>query len=457
MLSGALGVSLGAGALFATQAHAAQAMDFSDLVAQVSPGVVRISIVKSVSEEEMARAQAVEMLRQYLGDRANLPDATPALEHAYGTGFFITKDGYILTNHHVIDGADRITVTLSDRTELDAVLVGSDEPSDIAVLKVAGENFPALTLNTADDVRVGEPVLAIGSPFGFDYSASAGIVSAKSRNVTREAAVPFIQSDVALNPGNSGGPLFNKNGDVVAVNSLIFSRTGGHMGLSFSIPIDAAMHIYEQIKAHGKVIRAYMGITVQDVDRNLAEVYGLDKPQGALLTRIAADSPAAKAGLKTGDVVLSFNGKPISMAADLLNLLNRAQPEDVFNMTVWRAGQSMNVQGGFTEAPRDVSAEQNQGDGVRLGLRMRELSASEQRTLASMGAAGGVLVTSVDPMGLAARAGIAAGDVLLGLNNHPTTNAQNVAAIIKTLPKQGVVPVQLIRQGTPAIIGLRIE
>lgn len=436
-----------------SSAQAVTQVDFADLVERVSSGVVRISTTKPITDSEMMRTQA-QMLGQYLGEQVNVP----TIEQGFGTGFFISKDGYVITNRHVVEGVQTITVTLNDRTEMDAVLVGSDEASDIAVLKVEGDRFPALTMSDRV-LRVGEPVLAIGSPFGFDYSASAGIVSAKSRNITPDAAVPFIQTDVALNPGNSGGPLFNQQGEVVGVNSHIFSDTGGYMGLSFSIPIDTVLHIYEQIKTTGRVRRSALGIVVQDVDRNLAEVYGLARPQGALLTRVGAGSPADMAGLAVGDLVLSFNGVPISQAAELLNLLNRTKPNDVFHLTYQRGKQTYVAQGRFDEAPTDVFAggERPNNNGLKLGLRLKELSPAEQEALANFGVQGGVIITAVSPMGLAARTGIQVGDVILGLNGRPTSHVEEMALAVQSLPKKGVVPVQLIRQGTPAIIGMRIE
>lgn len=424
--------------------------DFSPLVEKVSPSVVRVSITKNLSEEARLHAQTAEILRQYFGANIAVPDV-PAVEYGYGTGFFISKDGYILTNHHVVEGADSITVTLNDRSEFDAVLVGSDEVADVAVLKVKGDNFPALPINKSE-LKVGEPVLAIGSPFGFDYSASAGIVSAKSRNLGKEAAVPFIQSDVALNPGNSGGPLFNQKGEVVGVNSRIFSGTGGHMGLSFSIPIDTAMDIYEQIKATGKVVRVYLGITVQDIDRNLAQVYGLAKPQGALLTRILPDSPADKVGLKRGDVVLEFNGTPITHASDLLNQINRAKPEQSFRLTYRRANQNHTAQGQFGETPKD-SGELMVDDRLKFGVRLKNLTNADARKL---GLAGGVIITSVEPMGLASKIGLQSGDVLLELNHRPIYAIEDFVKAVDGLPKSGVVMVGIIRQGDPAIIGFRI-
>lgn len=434
--------------------------DFSELVQQVTPGVGRVNVTKTVSEAELAKAQTAELLRQFFGDRLRIPDraATPAIEHAYGTAFFVTSDGYMLTNHHVVEGADKITVTLNDRTELDATLIGSDERSDVAVLKVEGSHFPALPIGDSNRLRVGEPVLAIGSPFGFDYSASAGIVSAKFRSFSRETSVPFIQSDVALNPGNSGGPLFNQRGEVIGINSRIFSGTGGYMGLSFSIPIDAAMDIYEQLKSTGEVARAYLGVYPQDIDRNLAEAYKLDRPQGALLTRVSPDSPAQKAGLKSGDIILKYNEVAIKEAADLLNLINRAKPADRFTAIVQRAGKQFQVSGQLTTAPGDVQAEgkDKSDNDIRLGIRLRNLSPDEQAELAKDGKTG-VLITAVDPTGLAARSGLQAGDIITNLHQKPIRKVTDFSEALSSLPKQGVVTIEVIRQGIPAIIGLRIE
>lgn len=451
----------GAGVLMTTHAQAAMTTaDFSDLVQQVTPAVARVNVTKTVSEAELAQAQTADLLRQFFGDRLQIPDraVTPAIEYAYGTAFFITTNGYMLTNHHVIEGADKITVTLNDRTELDATLVGSDERSDVAVLKVTGTKFPALPIGDSEIIRVGEPVLAIGSPFGFDYSASAGIVSAKSRSLSRETSVPFIQTDVALNPGNSGGPLFNQNGEVIGINSRIFSGTGGYMGLSFSIPIDAAMDIYEQLKTNGEVSRAYLGIYPQDIDRNLAEAYQLSRPQGALLTRVSPDSPAQKSGLKAGDIILQYNSVQIMQAADLLNLINRARPDEAFSAQIQRDGKRFMVKGTLSYAPDDMQAQSGnpQDNDVRLGLRLRDLTPDEQVELAKDGKTG-VLVTAVDPTGLAARSGILAGDAITNIHQKPIKKVTDFSNAIATLPKNGVVTIEVIRQGIPAIIGLRIE
>lgn len=445
-------------------AHAAvTTADFSGLVQQVAPGVARVNVTKTISEAELAKAQTAELLRQFFGDRLRIPEqaATPAIEHAYGTAFFISADGYMLTNHHVVEGADKITVTLNDRTELDVTLVGSDERSDVAVLKVKGNNFPALPIGNSNLLKVGEPVLAIGSPFGFDYSASAGIVSAKSRSFSRETSVPFIQTDVALNPGNSGGPLFNQRGEVIGINSRIFSGTGGYMGLSFSIPIDAAMDIYQQLKTSGSVTRAYMGIYPQDIDRNLAEVYKLSRPQGALLTRVAPNSPAQKAGLKSGDIILQYNDVKINEASDLLNLINRARPNDAFRVQLQRDGKPLMVNGTLSTAPSDVPADggNQMANEIRLGLRLRNLTPEEKAEMSSSGKSGvaGVLVTAVDPTGLAARSGLMTGDIITNLHQKKITKVTDFSSAIASLPKKGVVTIEITRQGIPAIIGLRIE
>lgn len=438
-------------------AHAVVGVDFSQLVEQASPSVVRVSITKKVDTQTLAKAQAIEILKDYLGQDVPLPDA-PMLEQGYGTGFFISSDGYILTNYHVIADAESITVTLSDRTELDAKLIGSDESSDIAVLKVQGTNFPALPVAKGDTLKVGEPVLAIGSPFGFDYSASAGIVSAKSRSIPSEGTVPFIQSDVALNPGNSGGPLFNQKGEVVAVNSMIFSGTGGYMGLSFSIPIETAMDIYQQIRDTGKVTRVRMGVTIQDLDRNLAQVYGLERPKGALLTKVVPQSPADQAGLQAGDVVLSFNDMPINLAHEWFDLTNKAKPHDTFYLTYLRDGKAYQAKGQFGDVADDIAADQKrQQDGVRLGVRLRNLTVLERRALTEQGIQGGVMITSVDLVGNASRAGIQTGDILVGMNRVPIRDAESFAAQVAALPNKGVVAVQLIRQGEPVILGMRLE
>lgn len=444
-------------------AHAAAPIDFSDIVAQVSPAVVRVTVVKKMTkEEEEIQQQLPEMLKKYYGNKSPIqnPPKTLPEQKSYGSAFFISQDGYLLTNRHVVDDIKKVTVTLIDRRELDADVVGTDERTDVALLKVKGDHYPSLKPGDSDKLRVGEPVLAIGSPFGFDYSASAGIVSATSRSVTSDGAVPFIQSDVALNPGNSGGPLFNQHGEVIGVNSRIFSGTGGYMGLSFSIPIDLAIGIADQLKNGGKVSRSYLGVYPQDIDRNLAELYHLPKPEGALVVKISPDSAASIAGVKEGDIILSFNDQTVSQASDLINYINRTRPNTVVVLGIQRDGKRLTLSPKLKAATTDDDAEEKAARDAAndhsvniIGLKAHDMTDKESVDAAVKG----VVVDSVEPDGIANSAQIQAGDVIVRLNNHLTPNLTQFYAAQKALPKKGVVEVIVIRDNTPRRAGLRIE
>ncbi|WP_353141679.1 Do family serine endopeptidase [Acinetobacter pragensis] len=443
----------------AVQAHAAAPVDFSNLVEQVSPAVVSVNVVKKLSQEELLQQQVPEILKRFFGNQVIIPQQQmPQEKTAYGSAFFISKDGYLLTNHHVVEDASKVTIVLNDRREIDATVVGSDERTDVALLKVAGSGFPELRTGNVGQLKVGEPVLAIGSPFGFDYSASAGIVSAKMRNMMGETSVPFIQTDVALNPGNSGGPLFNQRGEVVGVNSRIFSGTGGYMGLSFSIPIDVAMDVADQLKKHGKVTRAYLGVSLQDIDRNLAESYKLAKPEGSLITQVAPNSPAAKAGFKAGDVILKFNGTPISRTSELLNYLNRAVPHQSIQLEVLRDDSRRNISATLATAPDDTPAKsdaaQQQSKGPILGVSIRDLNANEIKQLDTKG---GVLIQDVRRGGIAAQARLMSGDAVIQINNKAINNTSDFIAAVSDLKKNTVARVTIIREGQRAIVGMRIE
>lgn len=442
----------------AQPSFAAVPVDFSSLVESVSPAVVRVSVTKKLTQEELLQQQLPDILKRFFGNNVQIPNQPrPQEQNSYGSAFFITKDGYLLTNHHVVSDASKITITLNDRRELDVTLVGSDARTDVAVLKVKESGFPALKIGDASKLKVGEPVLAIGSPFGFDYSASAGIVSAKSRTMSRETAVPFIQTDVALNPGNSGGPLFNQRGEVVGINSRIFSGTGGYMGLSFSIPIDVAMDVANQIIKTGKVSRAYLGVMLQDIDRNLAEAYQLSRPEGALVTQVSPDTPASKAGLKAGDIILSYNDVAIGQTTDLINLINRTRPDQSAKMLIQRNNKQLSVTAQLTSAPDDTppteSLKTAQGKGPSLGMQLRDLTPAESQALKIKG----VVVGEVLPGGLAARAGLLPGDVITQLNNTATPNVAALLTAIRNLPNNQVVRVGIQRDGIPAIVGLRVE
>ena len=440
------------------QTQAAPPVDFSNLVEQVSPAVVSVNVVKKMSQEELLQQQVPEILRRFFGNQVIIPQQQiPQEKTGYGSAFFISKDGYLLTNHHVVEDASKVTIVLNDRRELDATVVGSDERTDVALLKVQGTSYRELRTGNVDQLRVGEPVLAIGSPFGFDYSASAGIVSAKMRNMMGETSVPFIQTDVALNPGNSGGPLFNQRGEVVGVNSRIFSGTGGYMGLSFSIPIDVAMDVADQLKRNGKVTRSYLGVSLQDIDRNLAESYKLSKPEGSLITQVAPNSPAARAGLRAGDVILKYNGTPISRTSELLNYLNRSVPNQSIQLEVLRDDKRRNITATVSTAPDDTPAKNNPDTAAKgpvLGVSIRDLSVAEQRQLDIKG---GVLIQEVRRGGSAAQARIMPGDVIVQLNNTTIQNANQFVETVSTLKQGTVARVVIIRQGQRAIIGMRIQ
>ena len=442
----------------AVQTQAATAVDFSNLVEQVSPAVVSVNVVKKMTEQELLQQQVPEILKRFFGNRVIIPQQqAPQEKTGYGSAFFISKDGYLLTNHHVVEDASKVTIMLNDRREIDATVVGSDERTDVALLKVNGSNFPELRTGNVDRLRVGEPVLAIGSPFGFDYSASAGIVSAKMRNMMGETSVPFIQTDVALNPGNSGGPLFNQNGEVVGVNSRIFSGTGGYMGLSFSIPIDVAMDVADQLKKNGKVTRSYLGVMLQDIDRTLAESYNLSKPEGALVTQVAPNSPAAKAGFKSGDVILKYNGTPISRTSDLLNYLNRTTPNQNIQLQVLRDDKIRNISATVTTAPDDTPAKVEQTaeqKGPVIGVSIRNLTAAEQTQL---NIKGGILVEEVKRGGIAAQSRMAAGDIITQINNKTILNSNDFIKSVSELKKGSIARVSVIRQDQRAILGMRIE
>ena len=444
--------------MVAVQTQAASSVDFSNLVEQVSPAVVSVNVVKKMTQEELLQQQVPEILRRFFGNQVIIPQQqAPQEKTAYGSAFFISKDGYLLTNHHVVEDASKVTIRLNDRREIDATVVGSDERTDVALLKVKGSNFPELRTGNVDRLRVGEPVLAIGSPFGFDYSASAGIVSAKMRNMMGETSVPFIQTDVALNPGNSGGPLFNQNGEVVGVNSRIFSGTGGYMGLSFSIPIDVAMDVADQLKKNGKVTRSYLGVMLQDIDRNLAESYNLPKPEGSLVTQVTPNSPAAKAGFKSGDVILKFNGSALSRTSDLLNYLNRTLPNQVIQLQVLRDDKVRNISATLTTAPDDTPAKVEQTaqqKGPVLGVTIRNLTANEQSQL---DVKGGILVQEVKLGGIAAQSRMIAGDIITQINNKTILNSDDFIKSVSELKKGSIARVSIIRQNQHAMLGMRIE
>lgn len=429
-------------------AKAQELPDFVHLVDQFGASVVNISTIQKAPEQQEFKLEGMpdeafqEFFRHFFGEEGM--DKMPRSENdgdgdgdevhrSLGSGFAISADGYILTNYHVIKDAKEIIVKLRDRRQLEAKLVGGDPESDLALLKVAASDLLPVRVGSSKNLKVGAWVLAIGSPFGFENSVTAGIVSAKGRSLSSERYVPFIQTDVAINPGNSGGPLFNLAGEVVGINAQILSRTGGYMGVSFAIPIDIAMGVVEQLKTSGKVSRGFLGITFQGVSRELAESFGLDTPRGALVASVIEESPAAKAGFKDGDIVLSFNGQEINEASQLPPLVGQAKIGEKINVAVFRNKRIKTLTVEIGELPEsEKMAEQSIKDEAianELKLEVRGIKEEEKK---EHDVDHGVLVTRLGK-GPAQKAGIKAGDVLLSLNHQTLRNTEDFKVVVDKL------------------------
>jgi serine protease Do len=363
-----------------------------------------------------------------------------------GSGFIVGSDGTILTNAHVVSGADEVVVKLTDKRKFTAKVIGADARTDVAVLKITANHLPIVKLGDPNTLRVGEAVAAIGSPFGFENSVTAGIVSAKGRSLPSESYVPYIQTDVAINPGNSGGPLFNMKGEVVGINSQIYSRSGGYQGVSFAIPIDVAMEVMSQIKAGGKVSRGWLGVVIQEVSSDLAESFGLDRPRGALIAQVQPGGPAAKAGLQPADVILKFNGKLVENSGDLPRMVGTVKPGSTIPLEIWRKGKAQTVSVVLTELPGEEQVAGNSGKAYsRGGLALSELTV-EQRL--ELGIDYGLLVQ--DATGDAQRAGIRSGDVILAVNNGKVATVDAYRKAIAAVPT-GKAAAILVRRGDGSI------
>ncbi len=440
--------------LFAQVASAKALPDFTELVEQQGATVVNISTT-----------QIIRNTREFTGI-PNLPKDDPFFEffkrfappgskeqetQSLGSGFIISEDGYIMTNAHVVGGADAITVRLTDKREFKARVIGTDKRTDVALLKIEASGLPKITQGDSNALKVGEWVVAIGSPFGFDSSVTAGIVSAKGRSLPQESYVPFIQTDAAVNPGNSGGPLFNMKGEVIGINSQIYTRNGGSMGLSFAIPIDVAMDVVNQLRASGKVTRGRIGVAIQEVTRNLAESFGLSKPSGALISGVEKGGAADKAGIQVSDVILKFDGKVVASSIDLPRIVAATRPGSKVTVQLWRKGASRETSLVVGEMPDDSRVAQGEGDKgskagtgeevARLGLVVRELNDAHKRELQVKG---GLLVEEVK--GTAARAELRPGDVILAINNVEVLSLQQLMEALKQVVKGKNVAL-LVRRG----------
>lgn len=445
--------------------------DFTKLVEESAPAVVNISTTQK--QRKARRPRLPEGL-----EIPDVPEDSPFHDffkrffgegeieefdsQSLGSGFIISRDGYVITNYHVIRDADEVIVRLDDRREFKAEVVGGDERSDIALLKLDADDLPVLQVGRNYDLKVGEWVLAIGSPFGFDHSVTQGIVSAKGRSLPRENYVPFIQTDVAINPGNSGGPLFNLEGQVVGVNSQIFSRTGSFMGLSFAIPIDVAMEVADQLREKGKVSRGWLGVLIQDVTRELAESFGMSKPQGALVARVLPDSPAEKAGFNVGDIVLEFDGKPVNRSSDLPPIVGRTRVGKAVPVEILREGESMQLRVRTAELPEEperIAAASSGNTGPdkasssRLGISVSNPTDQQRETHELKDH--GVMVSEVRG-GPAREAGVRDGDVILMMNNEKVTDAATFRTLVGKLPGGKAVSILVQRQGNPIFLALKM-
>jgi serine protease Do len=441
----------------AAPAAAAQSVrglpDFTQLVESQGASVVNVSVTQRAAAARGGPTQPEDPLHEFFRRfQIPPPDAQQGPRLGLGSGFILTPDGYILTNAHVVADAGEVMVKLTDKREFKAKVIGADRRSDIAVVKIDAKNLPVVKIGDPSKVRVGEWVAAIGSPFGFDNSVTAGIVSATSRVLPSDNYVPFIQTDVAINPGNSGGPLFNMAGEVIGINTQIFSRTGGYMGLSFSIPIDAAIKVKDDLVKYGKVSRGRIGVTIQTVNKDLADSFGLDRARGALVSAVEPNSPADKAGLKSGDIVVAVDGKQINESVDLPRIIAETKPGTAVNMQLWSKGATRNARVTVGEMPSDrvaAAPTDEQTSPTKLGVVVRPLS--EQERSASR-VDGGVVVEQAD--GAAARAGIRPGDVILAFGNEKVQSPEQLRNLVEKA--KGNVALLVKREEATIYVPIRI-
>lgn len=443
--------------------------DFTELAARNSAAVVNISTEQKTRVSRVPEGFSIpdipedsplnDLFKRFFGE--GLEEFGERESQSLGSGFVISPDGYILTNHHVVSDADEVLVRFSDRRSYKAEVIGSDKGSDVALIKIDAENLPTVKIGKSSDLKVGEWVLAIGSPFGFDHTVTAGIVSAKGRSLPTENYVPFIQTDVAINPGNSGGPLFNLDGEVVGINSQIYSRTGGFMGLSFAIPMELAMNVADQLRENGQVARGYLGVLIQDVDLNLAESFGMDQPHGALVSRVMPGSPADSAGIKVGDIIVSYNGQRLLNSSQLPPMVGTTRVNEEAELRVLRNGKERKIkvtvgrldEGEVLPASR---AEPTQPETIRqLGLSIIDID-SEVRKQLGLEASGGALIGEVSA-GPAQDAGMRRGDIVLMFDGVDVNNARHLREMIETADDKKTVAVLVRRGDNPMFMALRLR
>jgi serine protease Do len=468
-----LAVVIVVGALFGPVSAMADGAlpDFTKLVKNNHMAVVNISIrqrAKEVADGGMLEgipglenSPIDELLKRYQQQEQEQRPRTPFGDNALGSGFIISKDGYIVTNNHVVEGADEVVVRLHDRRQLIAEVIGTDPRSDIALLKIEAKDLPVVSIGNSDELQVGEWVLAIGSPFGFDFSVTAGIVSATGRALPNESYVPFIQTDVAINPGNSGGPLFNLDGDVIGINSQIFSRTGNFMGLSFAIPIEMAMDVSDQLRTQGRVARGWLGVIIQEVTQELAESFGMTSAHGALVARILPDSPASGSTLKVGDVITHFEGTRVELSSSLPPLVGRVSANADASVRVMRNGEPVELTVNIGELPSDEDLRKTVAPvrkQVAPNLLKMEVQPLDDETRKQLNVdRGGVQVSAVETDGPAGSAGIAAGDVILMVDNKSVDSPTEFDSVLAALEDRKSVPVLVQRAQGPVFLALKLD
>lgn len=435
----------------------AQLPEFTELVDDVSPAVVNISTRSSQSSSRPQQMPDLQNLPPFFREFFERGVPMPPQERegrSLGSGFIISKDGYVLTNNHVVEGAETVIVRLNDRREFIAEIVGTDPRSDVAVLKLDATDLPVAKIADSDDVKRGQWVVAIGSPFGFDYSVTAGIVSATGRALPDESYVPFIQTDVAINPGNSGGPLFNLDGEVVGINSQIFTRSGGFMGLSFAIPMNLAMNVAEQIQEDGVVRRGWLGVLIQEVNRDLALSFGLEKPMGALIAQASSSGPGGKAGIQPGDIIVRFNGKDVERSSDLPPMVGFIRPGTTVPVDVVRQGDRLTIDVTIEQLPEanQVAQAMSSQPKAILGMTVDDVPESLQ---SENNLQGGILVKEVgdDP---ALSAGLRAGDIITQVGGREISEVSDLQNMLDSLPTDRPIPVLVVRGGNSTFLTLRL-
>ncbi len=435
----------------------AQLPEFMELVDDVSPAVVNISTRSSQPTSRPQQTPDLQNLPPFFREFFERGVPMPPQERegrSLGSGFIISKDGYVLTNNHVVEGAETVIVRLNDRREFIAEIVGTDPRSDVAVLKLDANDLPVAKIADSDDVKRGQWVVAIGSPFGFDYSVTAGIVSATGRALPDESYVPFIQTDVAINPGNSGGPLFNLDGEVVGINSQIFTRSGGFMGLSFAIPMNLAMNVAEQIQEDGVVRRGWLGVLIQEVNRDLALSFGLDKPMGALIAQASRSGPGGKAGIQPGDIIVRFNGKDVERSSDLPPMVGLVRPGMTVPVDVVRQGDRLIIDVTIEQLPEanQVARAMSSQPKAILGMTVDDVPESLR---SENNLQGGILVKEVgdDP---ALSAGLRAGDIITQVGGREISEISDLQNMLDLLPTDRPIPVLVVRGGNSTFLTLRL-